>query len=106
MCGVLTLFIWCLYPIAWGLCEGGNVITPSSEAVFYGVLDLLAKPLFSIMLIMGHWRIDPARLGLQFRDFEEVTPGEQKHQHHHHDNGAHTANVAAATIDPNRPHMA
>lgn len=24
-CGVLTLVIWMLYPIAWGVCEGGNV---------------------------------------------------------------------------------
>jgi len=40
-CGVLTLFIWLLYPICWGLSEGGNVIAPDSEAVFYGVLDLL-----------------------------------------------------------------
>jgi len=47
MCGVWTLFIWCLYPIAWGVCEGGNVITPDSEAVFYGVLDFCAKPVSS-----------------------------------------------------------
>lgn len=39
-CGVVTLFIWLLYPVAWGVCEGGNVIAPDSEAVFYGVLDL------------------------------------------------------------------
>lgn len=39
-CGVITLFVWLLYPIAWGVCEGGNVIAPDSEAVFYGVLDL------------------------------------------------------------------
>lgn len=29
-----------LYPIAWALCEGGNVIQSDSEAVFYGVLDI------------------------------------------------------------------
>ena len=43
-CGVLTLVIWLLYPIAWGVSEGGNVIAPDSEAVFYGILDFLAKP--------------------------------------------------------------
>lgn len=43
-CGVLTLVVWLGYPIAWGLCEGGNVISPDSEAIFYGVLDLIAKP--------------------------------------------------------------
>jgi len=31
MCGSLTSFLWFLYPIAWGLCEGGNVISPDSE---------------------------------------------------------------------------
>ena len=36
ICGVLTLFIWLCYPIAWGVSEGGNVISPDSEAVFYG----------------------------------------------------------------------
>ena len=44
MCGVLTLGVWLCYPIAWGVAEGGNVIAPDSEAVFYGVLDFLAKP--------------------------------------------------------------
>ncbi|KXT16998.1 hypothetical protein AC579_7431 [Pseudocercospora musae] len=69
-CGILTLFIWTLYPIAWGLSEGGNVIPPDSEAVFYGVLDFIAKPIFSIALVWGHWNIDPARLGLKLRDYD------------------------------------
>lgn len=33
--------VWILYPIAWGLSEGGNVIQPDSEHVFYGILDLI-----------------------------------------------------------------
>lgn len=37
----LQLLIWVLYPVAWGLSEGGNVIQPDSEAVFYGILDLI-----------------------------------------------------------------
>ncbi|KAH9821367.1 bacteriorhodopsin [Teratosphaeria destructans] len=71
LCGVLTLVIWLLYPIAWGVSEGGNVITPDSEAVFYGILDLCAKPLFSIFLLVGHWRIDPARMGMRLRDYDQ-----------------------------------
>ncbi|KAG9894395.1 family A G protein-coupled receptor-like protein, partial [Aureobasidium melanogenum] len=71
ICGVWTLFLWLCYPIAWGVCEGGNVIAPDSEAVFYGVLDFCAKPVFSIMLIVGHWNISPARLGLRIRDVDE-----------------------------------
>lgn len=43
---VVLGFLWFLYPIAWGLADGGNVISPDSEMVFYGVLDVLAKPGF------------------------------------------------------------
>ena len=68
-CGSLTSLLWILYPIAWGVCEGGNLIAPDSEAVFYGILDLLAKPVFGALLIWGHRGIDPARLGLHLRDY-------------------------------------
>ncbi|KAH0415323.1 bacteriorhodopsin, partial [Aureobasidium melanogenum] len=71
ICGVLTLFVWLCYPICWGVSEGGNVIPPDSEAVFYGVLDFLAKPCFSIALIVGHWNINPGRMGLKLRDYDE-----------------------------------
>lgn len=80
--------LWCLYPIAWGLCEGGNVISPDSEAVFYGVLDLMAKPVFGSLLLWGHKGIDPARLGLQIHDYasdpvahrgEKKTDGQNGH---------------------------
>ncbi|KAL9030013.1 MAG: hypothetical protein Q9196_001813 [Gyalolechia fulgens] len=70
-CGVWTMFLWFLYPIAWGLSEGGNVIAPDSEAVYYGVLDLMAKPVFGALLLWGHRNIDPARLGLHIRDYDD-----------------------------------
>lgn len=61
--GVWTISLWFLYPIAWGLSEGGNVIAPDSEAIFYGILDILAKPVFGALLLWGHRNIDPAILG-------------------------------------------
>jgi len=72
MCGSLTSFLWILYPVAWGLCEGGNVIAPDSEAIFYGILDFLAKPVFGALLIWGHRNIDPARLGLSIKDYGDA----------------------------------
>lgn len=77
-CGVFTIFLWFIYPIAWGLSEGGNIIAPDSEAVFYGVLDLLAKPVFGIMLLIGHRNIDPARLGLHIRDYDDSIAHQEK----------------------------
>lgn len=65
-CGVYLVFIWFLYPIAWGLSEGGNMIHPDSEAVFYGILDILAKPVFGGILLLQHRDILAADLGLNF----------------------------------------
>jgi len=92
-CGALTIFLWFLYPIAWGLCEGGNIISPDSEAVFYGILDLLAKPVFGAMLLFGHQKIDPAELGLHFREYDDVAAGE-KSGFLGHRNGANTTAAA------------
>lgn len=41
--GGWTVLMWIVYPIAFGVCEGGNVIPPDSEAVMYGVMDILTK---------------------------------------------------------------
>lgn len=79
ICGIWTISLWFIYPIAWGLCEGGNVISPDSEAVFYGVLDILTKPVFGAMLIFGHRNIDPATLGLHIRDYDDDTNTNEKH---------------------------
>ncbi|KAI7536081.1 family A G protein-coupled receptor-like protein [Hortaea werneckii] len=92
-CGSLTTFLWTLYPIAWGLCEGGNVISPDSEAVFYGVLDLLAKPVFGALLIWGHRGIDPSRLGLHIHDYDEknvAIHGEKNGTNGHANGNGHT----------------
>jgi len=68
ICGVWTIGIWFLYPISWGLSEGGNVIASDSEAIFYGVLDIMSKPVFGALLLWGHRNIDFSRFGLSIRD--------------------------------------
>lgn len=79
-CGSLTSVLWVLYPIAWGVCEGGNVISPDSEAVFYGILDLFAKPVFGALLIWGHRNIEPSRLGLRIHDYDDVATDDAVHE--------------------------
>lgn len=68
ICGCWTIGLWFLYPIAWGVCEGGNVIPSDSEAIFYGILDILAKPCFGALLLWGHRNIEFERFGLTIRD--------------------------------------
>ncbi|KAI3404920.1 hypothetical protein KGF56_002249 [Candida oxycetoniae] len=49
---IFEIVVWILYPVCWGLSEGGNVIQPDSEAVFYGILDLIT---FGILPIILTW---------------------------------------------------
>jgi bacteriorhodopsin len=58
-------FIWILYPVCWGLGEGGNVITVTSEMVFYGVLDLFAGPIFLFGFLSAIQDVEYDNLGLQ-----------------------------------------
>ncbi|KAI5955650.1 hypothetical protein KGF54_001152 [Candida jiufengensis] len=44
------IVVWILYPVCWGLSEGGNVIQPDSEAVFYGILDLITFGFVPVIL--------------------------------------------------------
>ena len=39
-------FMLITYPIAWACAEGGNVITVTSEMIWYGILDILTIPVF------------------------------------------------------------
>jgi bacteriorhodopsin len=52
------LFFWSIYPIAWGLCEGANVISVTGEMIFYGILDILTKPGFAILTLFLHRNLD------------------------------------------------
>lgn len=56
--------IYSLYPVAWGLAEGGNVISPTSEGVFYGILDILALPALNSAVLFFSRKLDIDELGL------------------------------------------
>ncbi|QLG73565.1 hypothetical protein HG535_0F00750 [Zygotorulaspora mrakii] len=54
-----SVIVW-LYFVCWGLSEGGNVIQPNSEAVFYGILDLCIFAIYPAYLLFivarfGRW---------------------------------------------------
>ena len=106
--GCWTLALWWLYPVAWGLSEGGNVIGADGESIFYGVLDILAKVGFAIILLYGHSRIDPSVLGCHLRDYDDPIPsslglGSNKHDmaagHIHRPNVISTASQPGGTTD-------
>ncbi|KAH9951342.1 heat shock protein 30 [Amylocystis lapponica] len=57
-------FLLLLYPIAWGCSEGGNVISPTGEMIWYGILDLFAGPIFLFGFLFSLRNLDYATLGL------------------------------------------
>ncbi|KAF8513178.1 heat shock protein 30 [Hysterangium stoloniferum] len=69
-------FIWMIYPICWALSEGGNVITVTGEHIFYGVLDLLSRPVFVFLMLWSMRNIEYDRFGLtSFKASESSAPG-------------------------------
>ncbi|PSR81063.1 hypothetical protein EW026_g4258 [Hermanssonia centrifuga] len=53
-----------IYPIAWGCCEGGNVVSPTGEMIWYGILDLLLGPVFLFYFVWGLRGVDYGLFGL------------------------------------------
>lgn len=53
----LTLILWTIYPIVWGIADGARKASVSSEIISYAVLDVLAKPVFGFWLLMAHRRL-------------------------------------------------
>ena len=60
-----VVILWLLYPVCWGLSEGGNAITVDGEMVFYGVLDIFAGPVFLFAFLAALETADYNALALQ-----------------------------------------
>ncbi|KAJ5591587.1 uncharacterized protein N7459_001956 [Penicillium hispanicum] len=60
--------LWVLYPVAFGLTDGGNVIGVTGGFIFFGVLDVLMVPVltFGILFFARNW--DYRKLSIAFSD--------------------------------------
>lgn len=65
-------FFWLLYPIAWGLSDGGNVIGVTPSFIFFGVLDILLVIGFAAMVVVLSRRWDYGRLNIAFTQYGRV----------------------------------
>lgn len=61
-----------LYPIAWGVSEGGNKITNDGEQAFYAVLDTLSQGVFAYGLVWLTRALDFDHHGLGFSEYGRV----------------------------------
>lgn len=69
--------LFLLYPIAWGCADGGNVISVTSEFIWYGILDVLAKPFFLLYHMFALRTLDMTRLHFQtgkYTDYSNTYP--------------------------------
>lgn len=67
--------LWLLYPIAWGLADGSSYITPDSEMIFYGILDVFAKPVFCFIHLFMLSKLDLTALQLSSGKFTSSAAG-------------------------------
>ncbi|KAI2631955.1 family A G protein-coupled receptor-like protein [Hypoxylon sp. NC1633] len=65
-------FLWLLYPIAWGLSDGGNRIGVTPAYIFFGVLDVLLIPVlsFTFLILSRNW--DYGKLNIAFTRYGRV----------------------------------
>ncbi|KAK3371726.1 heat shock protein 30 [Lasiosphaeria ovina] len=75
--------LWLLYPIAYGISDGGNRIGVVGGFVFFGVLDLLMIPVlaFAVVFLSAKW--DYSSLNIAFTQYGRVhaTPGTFPEKH-------------------------
>lgn len=71
----LVAFITMLYPIAWGCSEGGNLISPNGEMIWYGILDLILGPLFLYYFVWGLRSVDYGLFGLHSGKYSDGMAG-------------------------------
>lgn len=71
LAGWLNL-LWLLYPIAFGLSDGGNQIGVTSGFIFFGILDVLMVPLlsFAVLFLARNW--DYGHLNIAFTQYGRV----------------------------------
>jgi bacteriorhodopsin len=67
--------VWLLYPIAFGLSDGGQVIGVTGGAIFFGVLDVLLLPVVSVGFLVLSRKWDFGKLQLDFSEYRGVRHG-------------------------------
>lgn len=64
--------VWLLYPIAFGLSDGGDIINVTSGSIFFGVLDVLLVPVVSIGFLILSRKWDFGMLQLDFSEYRGI----------------------------------
>lgn len=72
MSSAYLAFMLITYPICWACSEGANVITPTSEMIWYGILDIIAGPFFLFFYLWVMRNVDYSTFGLHSGKYTDV----------------------------------
>ncbi|KAM0517000.1 hypothetical protein ACHAPE_005112 [Trichoderma viride] len=75
MLSALANLSWALYPVAFGLSDGGNVVGVTGSFIFFGILDMLAGPVLAVLFILLARKWNYQRLHLAFSE-HRYAPGD------------------------------
>jgi len=50
----ITVITWIAYPVVWALGEGAGMLEQTIEVLLYVILDVIAKTVFSFILLQAH----------------------------------------------------
>ena len=64
--------LWLLYPVAYGVSDGGNKITATAGLIFFGVLDILLIPVLACATLFLSRRWDYNTLNIAFTQYGRV----------------------------------
>lgn len=59
-----TLILWTAYPVVWGIADGSRNVSVDGEIIAYAVLDVLAKPIFGLWLLLTHMNMPETNVDL------------------------------------------
>ncbi|KAI0137328.1 heat shock protein 30 [Xylariales sp. AK1849] len=67
-----TNFLWLLWPIAFGVTDGGRTIGVTPTAIFFGILDLLLLPVLAFAFLGLSRKWDYNNLNLAFTRYGRI----------------------------------
>ena len=65
-------FLWLLYPLVWGLTDGGNYLGVVAGFIWFGILDILLLTGVGVAILVLSSRWDYGRLNLAFTQYGRV----------------------------------
>jgi len=59
-----TMIVWAAYLIVWGVAKGSRKMSVDAEIIAYAVLDILAKPIFGLWLLLTYIKMPETNIEL------------------------------------------